>query len=103
MGKNLCDLFTGLSLQMACSENGFKFNPFYIGGKYMNFEFFVPTHILIGPGKLNELSKVKLPGKKATVYLTKMALLDIAVKRKKFLLLMIKRKAAVFLCFFYSL
>ncbi len=36
----------------------------------MNFEYFIPTRILFGAGKLNELSRVKLPGKKALVVIS---------------------------------
>ncbi len=31
----------------------------------MNFDFFNPTRIIFGSGKLNELGKQELPGKKA--------------------------------------
>lgn len=37
----------------------------------MNFEYFIPTKILFGPGKLNELSRVKLPGKKALIVISR--------------------------------
>ncbi|MDP4094508.1 MAG: iron-containing alcohol dehydrogenase [Bacillota bacterium] len=37
----------------------------------MDFNYFIPTNILFGPGKLNELSRVKLPGKKALIVTTK--------------------------------
>ncbi len=33
----------------------------------MNFEYFIPTKILFGPGKLNQLSEINLPGKKALI------------------------------------
>ncbi|HHV94674.1 MAG TPA: iron-containing alcohol dehydrogenase [Firmicutes bacterium] len=33
----------------------------------MSFEFYLPTRILFGKGKLNELSRQKLPGKKALI------------------------------------
>jgi alcohol dehydrogenase len=33
----------------------------------MHFDFYIPTRILFGAGKLNELSSVKLPGKKALI------------------------------------
>lgn len=33
----------------------------------MNFDFFVPTKVLFGPGKVNELATVALPGKKALI------------------------------------
>lgn len=36
----------------------------------MNFEYFMPSRILFGPGKLNELSKIKLPGKKALIVIS---------------------------------
>lgn len=36
----------------------------------MNFQYFIPTNILFGPGKLEELSKVKLPGSKALIVIT---------------------------------
>ncbi len=36
----------------------------------MNFDYFMPSKILFGPGKLNELSKVKLPGKKALIVIS---------------------------------
>ncbi|HEX2982576.1 MAG TPA: iron-containing alcohol dehydrogenase [Ignavibacteriales bacterium] len=36
----------------------------------MNFQYFIPSKILFGPGKLNELAKVKLPGKKALIVTT---------------------------------
>ncbi|MGV8982453.1 iron-containing alcohol dehydrogenase [Clostridium sp.] len=36
----------------------------------MNFNYFIPTKILFGPGKLNELAGEKLPGKKALIVTT---------------------------------
>lgn len=36
----------------------------------MNFEFFNPTKLLFGSGKLNELSKQQLPGKKAMLLIS---------------------------------
>ena len=36
----------------------------------MNFNYFIPTKILFGPGKLNELAGEKLPGKKALIVIT---------------------------------
>jgi alcohol dehydrogenase len=36
----------------------------------MNFEYYIPTKILFGPGKLNELSRVKLPGRKALIVIS---------------------------------
>jgi alcohol dehydrogenase len=36
----------------------------------MNFNYFIPTKILFGPGKLNELVGEKLPGKKALIVIT---------------------------------
>lgn len=36
----------------------------------MNFQYFIPTKILFGAGKLNELSKVKLPGTKALIVIS---------------------------------
>ncbi|MBU3134830.1 iron-containing alcohol dehydrogenase [Clostridium gasigenes] len=36
----------------------------------MDFQYFIPTKILFGPGKLNELSKVKLPGTKALIVIS---------------------------------
>lgn len=33
----------------------------------MNFDYFIPTRILFGAGKLNELAKITLPGKKALI------------------------------------
>jgi len=36
----------------------------------MNFEYFIPTRIIFGVGKLNELAKVKLPGKKALIVIS---------------------------------
>jgi len=34
---------------------------------HFDFDFYIPTRILFGAGKLNELSSVKLPGKKALI------------------------------------
>lgn len=31
----------------------------------MNFDYYIPTRILFGAGRLNDLHKQKLPGKKA--------------------------------------
>mgnify|MGYP001355721025 FL=1 len=36
----------------------------------MNFNYYIPTRILFGPGKLEELSKENLPGKKALIVIT---------------------------------
>lgn len=36
----------------------------------MNFQYYIPTKILFGPGKLEELASVKLPGKKALIVIT---------------------------------
>lgn len=36
----------------------------------MNFNYYIPTKILFGPGKLNELSKETLPGKKALIVIS---------------------------------
>ncbi|MBC2580044.1 iron-containing alcohol dehydrogenase [Clostridium sp. DJ247] len=36
----------------------------------MNFNYYMPTKILFGPGKLNELSKETLPGKKALIVIS---------------------------------
>ena len=36
----------------------------------MNFNYYIPTKILFGKGKLNELGKIKLPGKKALIVTT---------------------------------
>lgn len=36
----------------------------------MDFQYFIPTKILFGAGKLNELSKVKLPGTKALIVIS---------------------------------
>lgn len=36
----------------------------------MNFNYHIPTKILFGPGKLNELSKETLPGKKALIVIS---------------------------------
>ncbi|WP_027624016.1 iron-containing alcohol dehydrogenase [Clostridium lundense] len=36
----------------------------------MNFNYYIPTKILFGPGKLNELQKEPLPGKKALIVTT---------------------------------
>lgn len=36
----------------------------------MEFNFFVPTKVLLGPGKINELARVDLPGKKALIVIT---------------------------------
>lgn len=36
----------------------------------MNFNYYMPTKILFGPGKLNELSKESLPGKKALLVIS---------------------------------
>lgn len=36
----------------------------------MKFNYYVPTKILFGPGKLNELASEKLPGKKALIVIT---------------------------------
>ena len=33
----------------------------------MNFNYYIPTRILFGAGRLNDLHKQKLPGKKALV------------------------------------
>lgn len=37
----------------------------------MSFEYFMPTRILFGAGKLNELAKTALPGKKALIVISK--------------------------------
>lgn len=36
----------------------------------MNFNYFIPTRILFGPGKLNELHRQQLPGQKALIVTT---------------------------------
>ena len=36
----------------------------------MNFDLFTPTKLLFGCGKLDELSKQKLPGKKALLLIS---------------------------------
>lgn len=36
----------------------------------MNFNYFIPTKILFGPGKLNELAAEALPGKKALIVIS---------------------------------
>lgn len=36
----------------------------------MNFNYYMPTKILFGPGKLNELANEKLPGQKALIVIT---------------------------------
>lgn len=36
----------------------------------MNFNYYIPTRILFGPGKLEELSKENLPGKKAIIVIS---------------------------------
>jgi len=36
----------------------------------MNFNYYIPTRILFGPGKLEELSKENLPGKEALIVIT---------------------------------
>lgn len=36
----------------------------------MKFNYYIPTKILFGPGKLNELQKEPLPGKKALIVTT---------------------------------
>lgn len=36
----------------------------------MKFNYYIPTKILFGPGKLNELAKEKLPGKKALIVIS---------------------------------
>ncbi|MBP3039060.1 iron-containing alcohol dehydrogenase [Bacillaceae bacterium Marseille-Q3522] len=36
----------------------------------MNFNYFIPTKILFGPGKLNELANEPLPGKKALIVIS---------------------------------
>ena len=36
----------------------------------MNFNYYMPTKILFGPGKLNELAKETLPGKKALIVIS---------------------------------
>lgn len=36
----------------------------------MNFDYYMPTRLLFGPGKLKELHKQKLPGKKALIVMT---------------------------------
>ena len=36
----------------------------------MNFNYHIPTKILFGPGKLNELAKQTLPGKKALIVIS---------------------------------
>jgi len=36
----------------------------------MNFNYYIPTRILFGPGKLEELSKENLPGKKALIVIS---------------------------------
>lgn len=35
-----------------------------------SFESFIPTRVVFGPGKLNELTNIKLPGKKALICIT---------------------------------
>lgn len=34
------------------------------------FSFYIPTRVLFGPGMLNELATVKLPGRKALIVTT---------------------------------
>lgn len=36
----------------------------------MNFDYYIPTKLLFGPGKLNDLGTIKLPGKKALIVIT---------------------------------
>lgn len=36
----------------------------------MNFDYFIPTKILFGAGKLDELAKIALPGKKALIVIS---------------------------------
>lgn len=36
----------------------------------MNFDYFIPTRILFGAGKLNELANIALPGKKAIIVIS---------------------------------
>lgn len=36
----------------------------------MNFDYYIPTRILFGAGRLNDLHKQKLPGKKALVVIS---------------------------------
>ncbi len=36
----------------------------------MTFNYFIPTKVLFGPGKLNDLAKEKLPGKKALIVIS---------------------------------
>lgn len=36
----------------------------------MDFQYFIPTKILFGTGKLNELSKIKLPGTRALIVIS---------------------------------
>lgn len=36
----------------------------------ISFNYYIPTQMLFGPGKLNELGKITLPGKKALVVIT---------------------------------
>ena len=36
----------------------------------MNFNYYIPTRILFGAGRLNDLHKQKLPGKKALVVIS---------------------------------
>ena len=34
------------------------------------FDFYIPTRVLFGPGKLDELAAAKLPGQKALIVTT---------------------------------
>lgn len=36
----------------------------------INFNYFIPTRVLFGPGKLNDLAKERLPGKKALIVIS---------------------------------
>lgn len=36
----------------------------------INFNYYIPTQMLFGPGKLNELATIALPGKKAMIVIT---------------------------------
>ena len=36
----------------------------------MNFDYYIPTRILFGAGRLNDLHKQKLPGKKALIVIS---------------------------------
>lgn len=36
----------------------------------MHFDYYMPTRILFGPGKLNQLAQAKLPGKKALIVIS---------------------------------